>query len=236
MVPDHAKVWHYVRGKDRQEVEEVYGRVLQIAEGAALMSGARHEVYLVTGVYNKLVNREAARLLHHNFEFVGAPDFSEEEQAFARELQKSLGKPEEGLSRKVMPLEEAGVFTGGGSTDVADVSWITPTATLSTACWPLGSPGHSWAVVTCSGSSVGFKGIHAAAKVFAAAGVEALLDPEIVRRARLEWIDSKLTFRGPESIIGRAVIVHADEDDLTSQPTGNAGGRVACGVIGVKKP
>lgn len=47
------------------------------------------------------------------------------------------------------------------------------------------------------------------------------------------YIDPNLTLNGPNSIIGRAVIVHSGEDDLTSQPTGNAGSRVACGVIGI---
>ena len=45
----------------------------------------------------------------------------------------------------------------------------------------------------------------------------------------------KMTFSGSESILGRGIIVHADEDDLVSQPTGAAGKRVAIGVIGVAK-
>ncbi len=45
-----------------------------------------------------------------------------------------------------------------------------------------------------------------------------------------------LTLSGDDSVIGLAVIVHEKEDDLKSQPVGNAGGRLACGVIGVAKP
>ena len=51
--------------------------------------------------------------------------------------------------------------------------------------------------------------------------------------ARLEYIDKSLAFSGPDTIVGRGVIVHEKEDDLKSQPTGDAGGRLACGVIGV---
>lgn len=51
--------------------------------------------------------------------------------------------------------------------------------------------------------------------------------------ARLEYVDAMLSFSGPNSIIGRGVIVHEKEDDLKTQPTGDAGGRLACGVIGV---
>lgn len=53
--------------------------------------------------------------------------------------------------------------------------------------------------------------------------------------ASIEFIDSDLKFFGQTSIIGRSVIVHEKEDDLKSQPTGDAGGRVACGIIGVAK-
>jgi Cu-Zn family superoxide dismutase len=51
--------------------------------------------------------------------------------------------------------------------------------------------------------------------------------------AHLELTDTMLAFTGSHSIIGRAVIVHEGEDDLKSQPTGNAGARVAYGVIGI---
>jgi Cu-Zn family superoxide dismutase len=53
--------------------------------------------------------------------------------------------------------------------------------------------------------------------------------------ARYERLDSHLMLNGPDSIIGRGVIVHAGADDLKSQPSGAAGPRVACGVIGVAK-
>ena len=53
--------------------------------------------------------------------------------------------------------------------------------------------------------------------------------------AHYERTDTQLKFDGRDSIIGRGVIVHAGEDDLVSQPSGNAGPRVACGVIGAAK-
>ncbi|MGQ0645010.1 MAG: superoxide dismutase family protein [Elusimicrobiota bacterium] len=50
--------------------------------------------------------------------------------------------------------------------------------------------------------------------------------------ARVALKHSRLSLSGPHSIVGRAVVVHAEADDLTSQPAGNAGPRIACGVIG----
>jgi len=54
-------------------------------------------------------------------------------------------------------------------------------------------------------------------------------------KAHLEYVDPTLSFEGVHSIIGRSVIVHKNEDDMKTQPTGNAGARVACGVIGIGK-
>jgi Cu-Zn family superoxide dismutase len=50
--------------------------------------------------------------------------------------------------------------------------------------------------------------------------------------ARISWEDDELTVKdGPASVVGRAVIVHRDPDDFKSQPAGNSGPRLACGVI-----
>ena len=53
--------------------------------------------------------------------------------------------------------------------------------------------------------------------------------------AHLDYIDPMMTLEGENSIIGRSVIIHKGEDDLKTQPTGNAGARVACGLIGIVK-
>jgi len=54
-------------------------------------------------------------------------------------------------------------------------------------------------------------------------------------KAHLEYVDKTISFEGANSIIGRSVIVHQNEDDFKTQPTGNAGARLACGVIGLGK-
>ena len=62
------------------------------------------------------------------------------------------------------------------------------------------------------------------------------LDADASGKAHYERVDTMILLEGPNTIVGRAVIVHEKADDLRSQPTGNAGGRVACGVIGVASP
>jgi Cu-Zn family superoxide dismutase len=61
------------------------------------------------------------------------------------------------------------------------------------------------------------------------------IEANAVGNAHLEYIDKSISFEGMTSIIGRSVIVHKDADDFKTQPTGNSGARVACGVIGIGK-
>jgi superoxide dismutase, Cu-Zn family len=61
------------------------------------------------------------------------------------------------------------------------------------------------------------------------------IEADATGKAHLDYVDPMLSLDGPHSIIGRSVILHKSEDDLKSQPAGNAGARIACGVIGISK-
>ena len=73
-----------------------------------------------------------------------------------------------------------------GSTDVGDVSYVAPTAWLNAACYAIGTSGHSWQLAAQGGTSVGEKGMLAAAKAMAHAAVTVLKDPDLLEKAREE--------------------------------------------------
>jgi aminobenzoyl-glutamate utilization protein B len=193
IVPDHASAWYYVRDLDRKRLEAVYNRVIDCARGAALMTGTTLEVNVITGVYEYLPNRTLSEVLYRNLKEVGVPQFTAEDQKFARGIQKSLGVPENGMSMEIDSFGDD--RNSGASTDVADVSWIVPTSgELGVATNPLGSPGHSWAVTASSGAPAGLKGMLVAAGVLASGGIEALLNPEIVQKAKAEFTEKTKGF------------------------------------------
>src|SRR5262249_32007413 len=78
-------------------------------------------------------------------------------------------------------------YQDAGSTDVGDVSWHVPTSGLSTACFALGSPGHSWQNVAAIGSPIGHKGMLVAAKVLSLSAVDLLQDPEALKDATADF-------------------------------------------------
>ena len=194
VVPNYACAWYYVRDSSRKGVEEVYQRVLKCAEGAALMTDTKLEVKLITGVYEYLPNYILSSVLYRNLKLVGAPKFSSDDQQFAKEIQKNLKIPCKGLSTFIERFEKSD-RPSSYSTDVADVSWIVPTAGLLTvAAAPLGISGHSWAMTSSAGSPIGFKGMIVAAKILAASSIELFLDPKIIEKAQEEFKEKTKNF------------------------------------------
>lgn len=187
VVPDHTRAWYYVRDLDRESVEKDYERVLQVIDGAAKMSGTTYKIHFKSGVHETLANRAGGEIVYANLLLVGSPVFTDEEQAYAKGIQKSVGVEEKGLSTKVEPFSLPEKSWGSGSTDVAEVSWLTPTTALGVAFTPLGTPGHHWSAVACAGTSIGHKCLAVAAKVMAASCLDFLSQPEVVKKMREEW-------------------------------------------------
>jgi aminobenzoyl-glutamate utilization protein B len=185
VVPEHARVWLWVRDQTREGVETVVARVRQIAEGAAQIAGVQSNVIVQGGDYELLINKTGARLIDRNLRWIGPIAYTDAEQTFARALQKSAGVPEKGVDATVQPLE--GQEPEGGSTDVGDVSWLVPTLHLSVTTAPTGVPWHAWTVVAAGGMSIGHKGMLHAAKTLSATMVDLMKDSATREAVRAEF-------------------------------------------------
>jgi aminobenzoyl-glutamate utilization protein B len=189
VVPEYAKVWYYVRDVNRETVQGYYDRVLKIAEGAALATGTTHKVSLITGVHECLMNRPLQEAVQANLELVGGPEYTDEEQDFARRLQRFLEVEEQGYVGEVLPLQDDVQPPEGGSTDVCEVSYIVPEIGFRVTTAAAGVPWHSWATTACHGTSAGTKGAVVAAKVIALTAADLVTDPDLLAAARKDFLE-----------------------------------------------
>ncbi len=190
VVPDKASVWYYVRNTDGR-LEDMYKRVVDCAKAGALASGTElASMQVISAIHQRHANKAAAELFQKNIELVGMPAWSDEEQAFAKALQKELGAKEDGMPSKVEPIEAAAAgreFVGGGSSDVGDVTLIAPTATINFPGAAPGAIGHHWSNVACWYGSTAWKGLNAGAKAIAASAVDLLTKPDELAKLRREF-------------------------------------------------
>ncbi len=188
VVPDVASVWYFVRNSDKN-VEEMYEKVINCAKAAALATGTElAEIKCLTAIHQRHANKAAAELFQKNIELIGMPEWTEEENRFARELQKNINVKETGMPEKVSSLSvPSGPFVGGGSSDVGDITLIAPTATIN---FPGGVPGHishHWSSVAANYGSTAWKGLNAGAKAIAASAVDLMTRPEELKKLKDEF-------------------------------------------------
>jgi aminobenzoyl-glutamate utilization protein B len=188
VVPPEAEVWYYIRANKHTDVERYFEWVKDIAQAAALMSRTKlTAVQVDSDMHEVLPNRTLSEVIQHNLEQIGAPQFTEEEKAFARQTQAGLeSKPDKALSETIEPLrEEPG--QGRASTDIGDISWFVPVGTLRVASYTFGAPGHSWQIVACTGTSIGEKGLMVAAKTLATSAIDLYRSPELMERVQADF-------------------------------------------------
>lgn len=191
VVPAYARAWYYVRDENREKVDASYEWLTQIAEAAALATQTTHKITLLTGVHEILLNRPLQEAAQSNLEYVGAPQFSEQDHAFARELQETLGIEPLGYPTEVQPLADEIQPAEGGSTDVAEVTRLAPGVSFYVATAGLDLPWHSWATSASHGRPGAAKGATVAAKAMAMTAMDFLQDEDLRRRAKAEF-DAKM--------------------------------------------
>lgn len=211
VIQANASVLYQMRAPKLSQVREIYDRVINVAKGAALMTGTTLEIVYDRASSNLLPNRILEKLLYEKFEEIGPVPVDEEDIKYAQKIRESLNEKErnsdqQGLSvlygekaKEVIKLISGKQIVDvlypyvpidksmPSSTDVGDVSWNIPTAQISTACYAKDTPGHSWQLVAQGKSELCHKALLQAGKVMALAGVELLEKPELLAQVKQEF-------------------------------------------------
>ncbi len=185
VVPAFAETYVYARHSHMPTLDNVWARIVKIAEAGALATETTMEMEFINSVYSTLPNDALAALTDKNLRRVGGVTYTAEEKAFAAALARSFVASEDllplGSEAEVQAINRG---VDSGSTDVGDVSWQVPTSALSTATFVPGTPGHSWQSTACAGGSIGRKGMMVAAKTLALSAMDLFTDPSLVKAAR----------------------------------------------------
>lgn len=202
VVQARAEVLYLIRAARNHDAAELYERVQNVARGAALMTGCEVEIRFDKACSNLLQNTALNQVLYAQMQHLGPLPVGEKEREEARQHHATLGEndvAEAGRSlSSALRGQVAELFDGikeydpareellYGSTDVADVSWVTPTAQAWVACYAFGTPFHSWQMVSQGKTSLAHIGMLQAAKILAATAIDLLGQPAVLAAAREE--------------------------------------------------
>ena len=196
IVPDKAEVWYYIRAFSREVVENVYERLVKVAQGAAMMTETKLETEFLGGCYNTQNNHVLAGVVAEAMNEIPQEPWTREEIDLAAALDAQTADSAQATTKKYsLPLDthlytgpgKVTAFNSYGSTDIGDVMHLVPTAYFFTACTNMGAPAHSWQFAVCAGSSIGEKGMIYAAKTMAVYGAKLIEHPELIEQAKAEF-------------------------------------------------
>lgn len=207
VVPSKATVWYFIREITADNIRENFATLQRIAEGAAMMTDTAVSRRIVGAAYPRHFNRPIAEAMHENIRAVGMPEWSDDDQAFARAFQEYMEAEEiTGLNTEVeeleAPLEEP---KSGGSDDIGDVSWNVPTVTLRFPSNIDGATFHHWSSGIAMATPIAHKGATAGAKVVAATMLDLIQDDSLVEDA---W-----TYFRDEQTAGETYVPFIGDDD-----------------------
>lgn len=189
VIPSRATALYKMRALTKDRLEEVKKRVLDIAQGASLMTGTHYEVVEKGSALDILPNLHLAELLYQSAVKYPVADLTEEEERYAEQIIRTFIDPKSRATALITELDE---FTGAeghlaGSTDVGDVSHLLPVGQVFIATAAADTPLHSWQMVTQGKTSYAHKGMLRAAMILADACRTIFEQPELLEPMKEEW-------------------------------------------------
>ncbi|WP_312793987.1 M20 family metallopeptidase [Tianweitania sp.] len=209
VVQAQAEVLYLVRAPEMSQALALAQRVDKVARGAAMMTETEVEIIFDTASTNLLPNITLETAMHENMVTLGPVPFDEADLAFAKDIQDTF--TDEAIKSSIRLYQIRGdVFSNAkvdgtaplhlglrefegqshfraGSTDVGDVSWVTPTAQCWTPAWAIGTNPHTWQVVAQGKSAAAHKAMAHAAKTLATTGLTLMTQPDVLAAAKAEW-------------------------------------------------
>ncbi len=210
VVQSHAVIKYEVRAPKIGQAQELFTRVVDVAKGAALMTGTKMK-YEVTMAFSDYVpSKTLGVVVDECMRELGAPEWTEADYDLAEQflrtyprstmvgirekleayfepedLEAALKKP---LHSEIYPFNPKETGYSSGSTDVGDVGYATPTVMLSMATACLGNVGHSWQNTAFACSDIGMKGMLRAAEAMVLASIRTMEQPELIEKAKAELL------------------------------------------------
>ena len=190
IVPDTAELFLYARSPSLDTLDGIWGRIVKIGQGAAMMTETTLDVKILGSDNNIVANDALAKVAQKNLDEVGGFRYTAQEEHFAEELQKSLppgGARDPGSTASIEPLRPFNPNEPAASTDVGDVSWNVPTIGFIAATFVPGVVPHTWQAAACAGMSIGQKGMLVAAKALALTGADLFSNPQLILDAKKDF-------------------------------------------------
>lgn len=208
VVQADAEVLYLIRAPKISDVDSIYKRIYNIAEGAALMTETEVSIQFDKACSNYVPNRLLEKVLYEKFVETGVEEYTKEEKSFAEKMWNTLSDDER--NNFVQMAKGFGYYGDGkefkgkyladtispyvpsqevlkGSTDVGDVSWVVPTAQLSCATAVLGTSLHSWQMTAQGLTSIANKGMLRAAQAMAITGLHIIQNPDDLQKVKEEF-------------------------------------------------
>lgn len=188
IVPHKATLLYALRAPKASYVKELIERVSDVARGAALMTETKVDIRVVSA-YADFLSVPAMDMVMED-SIIDSPlvEYTDEEYKYASQFNSKEYDLKDNIDasyekgKKSIPI---------GSTDVADVSWIAPTGSITVTTMAKDSTMHGWSVVAQGKSSIAYKGMHRAVGILAQAALRVIESPELQKKIKEDFNKSK---------------------------------------------